>query len=685
METSPTVKVGLVGAGVVGAYHAKALRRLPFVEIVGVSDPDKSRAEALAAKFQIPRVFPSLETFAEAGPHVIHVLTPPATHADLALEALGMGCHVLVETPMAETAADCERMTAFARERGLVLSVNQSARLDPIVLKALQWVRDGACGEVTGADFFLSSHYPTYGGGTPLPPCFVNGSFPLQDFGARGLSLLEAFLGPVRHADIRYYASGVGDPNLVFDEWRALVECERGAGQMYLSWNVRPLQNEIVVHGTRGVLLVDCCLQNLTLRTTYAGSPVTQRVLGAGFNSVGGLCKTVGNTLRLAAGRLTPFPGISASVMQFHEALRRGEPPPVPAEEGCRAVALLEDVSRRADSDKRYYLRETTTIPLPRILVTGAHGALGRALVRRLTEFGEPLRLFVRRPPATPPGDKIQLVYGDLGDPEAVDRAVQGIDLVFHLGAAMRGGLAAFASGTVWGTRNIVDACERHGVKKLVYVSSLEVLHNAGHLPDAPVTEKFPYEPFASRRGLYSQTKLEAERTVLQSVEENRIHAIVLRPGQIYGPGADKAQPAGAVSTGDRWVVVGSGAHYVPLVYIENVVDALMLAAQKDLPNGAIYQLVDPEGIRQKEYVDCVRRTGRPVRVSYVPAWLLKCAAAGALAWSKLRRRPPSFTPYRVSSIPPLWPCDCTAAHTQLGWTPRVSIQEGLAITFPPK
>ena len=132
-------------------------------------------------------------------------------------------------------------------------------------------------------------------------------------------------------------------------------------------------------------------------------------------------------------------------------------------------------------------------------------------------------------------------------------------------------------------------------------------------------------------------------------------------------------------------MVVGSGAHYVPLVYIENVVDALMLAAQRELPNGAVYQLVDPEGIRQKDYVDCVRRSGRPVHVSYVPAWLLKCAAAGAVAWSKLRRRTPSFTPYRVSSIPPLWPCDCTAAHTQLGWTPRVSIQEGLGITFPSK
>ena len=683
-EADRAVRVGLVGAGHVSAHHARALRRLPFVEIAGVADPDQGRAEALAARFKIPRVFPSLAALAEARPNVIHVLTPPATHAATVLEALDMGCHVFVETPMAETAADCDRMIAAARERGLVLSVNHSARLDPIVLEALERLRHGACGEITAADFFRSSQYAPYGGGTPLPPPFQNGSYPLQDLGVDGLCLLEAFLGTIRHADIRYYASGAGDPNLVFDEWRAMVECQRGTGQMYLSWNVRPIRSEVVVHGTHGVMHVDRYLQTITVRTTWPGPTAAQQIVGAGWNSLGMLWKVAANSLRFAAGRLVPTPGIHVSVVKFHQALRKGEAPPVPAEEGRRVLALLEEVSRRADADKRYYLAESRTVPAPRILVTGAHGRLGQALVRRLLECGEPLRLAVRRPPETPPSERTQLVFGDLGDPGFVDRAVAGMDMVFHLGAAMRGSVAEFASGTVWGTRNIVDACERHNVRKLVYVSSLSVLDSAGHLPEEPVTEKFPYEPHAARRGLYAQTKLEAERTVLQAVAENRIHAVVLRPGQIYGPGAEKAPPAGAIALGGRWLMVGSGAHYVPLVFIENVVDALLLAAQQDLPNGAIFQLVDPEGIRQKDYVECVQGSGRKVRVWYLPAWLLKCAGAGGVALGKLLRRPAPLSPYAVSSITPLWPCDCTAAHTQLGWKPRYSIREGLAITFPP-
>ena len=106
MEANSKVKVGLVGAGYVCAHHARALRSLPFVEIVGVADLDGERARKLAEQFSIPRVYPSLQAMAEARPEVIHVLTPPATHAALVLEALDMGCHVLVEKPMAETVAD---------------------------------------------------------------------------------------------------------------------------------------------------------------------------------------------------------------------------------------------------------------------------------------------------------------------------------------------------------------------------------------------------------------------------------------------------------------------------------------------------------------------------------------------------------------------------------------------------
>jgi predicted dehydrogenase/nucleoside-diphosphate-sugar epimerase len=682
MEHNGILRVGLVGAGYVAAYHARALRSLPHVEIAGVADPDENRAKALAAEFGIARVFPSLDAMADAHPHVIHVLTPPAHHAPLVLQALDMGCHVFVEKPMAETVADCDRMIARARERGLVLSVNHSARLDPIVLRALEMIRDGACGEVMAADFLRSSDYAAYSGGPGVPAHFRNGSYPFQDLGVHGLYLLESFLGPIERADIKYYASGIGDPNLVFDEWHGSVECARGIGHLYISWNVRPMQNEIIVHGTRGVMHVDCYLQTISLRRTYPAPKPIQRILGTGLNSLSMLWKVTANTIRFVTGSLKPSPGIHLSVVKFYEALRKGEAPPVSAEEGRRVIAVLEDVSRRADADKHEYLAERQPSLQPRILVTGANGFLGRALVRRLRESGEPIRLLVRRPPQNPPEDDIHLVYGDLGNPAVVDRAMEGIEVVYHVGAAMRGGPFEFQAGTIWGTRNVVDACERHGVRRLVHVSSMSVLDHAGHEPGVPVNESSPYEPYPDRRGLYTQTKLESEKTVLEAARAGRIHAVILRPGQIYGPGAEQFPPSGTIGIAGRWLVVGSGAHFVPFVYVENVVDAMLRAGEADLPNGSIFQLVDPDGIRQRDYIERVRRSGRPVRAMNVPPWFLTLASWGVELLGKALKRSVPLTPYRIRSITPLWPCDCSAAHTKLGWTPRVSLAEGLGRTF---
>src|SRR6185369_14550523 len=96
-------RVGVAGAGYVAAHHLRALRDLPFVEAVGITDLDEARAQQLAARFGVAGVYRDLSHMREVHPDVIHVLTPPASHRVLTLEALAMGCHVLVEKPMAES------------------------------------------------------------------------------------------------------------------------------------------------------------------------------------------------------------------------------------------------------------------------------------------------------------------------------------------------------------------------------------------------------------------------------------------------------------------------------------------------------------------------------------------------------------------------------------------------------
>ncbi len=197
------LRVAVVGAGYVAQHHLAALSTLDFVEIIGIADLDQSAAQALARRFKVSNTAAKLADLAQFDPNVVYVLTPPSTHAAIALEALDMGCHVLVEKPLAESVAECDQLIERARASGLTIGVNHSDRMDPAVLQALELVRNGVCGELVAVDFLRSSDYPAYAGG-PLPAVVRQGSYPFRDLGVHGLYLLEA-----HHADGRRAAKRI--------------------------------------------------------------------------------------------------------------------------------------------------------------------------------------------------------------------------------------------------------------------------------------------------------------------------------------------------------------------------------------------------------------------------------------------------------------------------------------------
>lgn len=223
------LRVAIVGAGYVARHHIAALRRLDFIEIVAICDLDLAAARELAAASGVANAATGLAGIAASRPQLVYVLTPPASHATIALEAMDLGCHVFVEKPMADSVAECDAMIARARERGVALSVNHSDRFDPVVLEALRIARSGRIGELVSVDVLRGSEYPPYGGG-PLPAPVRQGSYPFRDLGVHAIYTLEAFLGPISRLEVEFRGSG-RDPNLRFDEWRAQADCESAGGR----------------------------------------------------------------------------------------------------------------------------------------------------------------------------------------------------------------------------------------------------------------------------------------------------------------------------------------------------------------------------------------------------------------------------------------------------------------------
>ena len=245
-------RAGLVGAGNIAEFHAAAIKAYAAlhpdeVELVGLTDLDAAKAAAAAEKWGT-RAYADLDALVAAGANVIHVLTPPSSHAKLARAAIERGCHVLIEKPVAEDAAEARAVGELARAKGLVATVNHSLLYDPQVRRALDQVRAGALGQIVSVDILRGSEYPPYEGG-PLPPHYRDAGYPFRDLGVHCLYIVQELLGGIEDVDASWSSLG-GDPNLAFDERRAMVRCKRGLGQFQLSWNTKPMQSQISILGT---------------------------------------------------------------------------------------------------------------------------------------------------------------------------------------------------------------------------------------------------------------------------------------------------------------------------------------------------------------------------------------------------------------------------------------------------
>ncbi|HVN86600.1 MAG TPA: NAD-dependent epimerase/dehydratase family protein [Candidatus Binatia bacterium] len=315
-----------------------------------------------------------------------------------------------------------------------------------------------------------------------------------------------------------------------------------------------------------------------------------------------------------------------------------------------------------------------------KVLVTGATGFLGRHVVARLAAERLAVAALVRDPRATlPPG--VETITGDLADPESLRRAMQGADWVIHAAARVTttGSWAEFDAANVSGTAQILAAAQAAGVKRIVHVSSLSVY--AVEASGVTITEESGYEAGAGERGLYARSKLIADRLAMQAAHGGA-PVVVVRPGLLYGPGRRPPLARRAIAFGPVRVILGSPRYLLPMSYVENVADALLLAAQTEGANGRAYTVVDAN-VRQAEYAAQYRRLAHqrwyPI---YLPASLLMPAARVAEVVGRLTRRSAPLTRHQLRRT--TWSAfyDCTRAERELGWRPRVDWVEGLRRSF---
>ena len=316
-----------------------------------------------------------------------------------------------------------------------------------------------------------------------------------------------------------------------------------------------------------------------------------------------------------------------------------------------------------------------------KVLVTGGGGFLGGAIVRQLQKRGDAVRSFSRSAYAELETSGVEQIQGDIRDQHAVEQAVKGMDLVFHVAAkpGIWGDYSEYYQINVTGTGNVIAACFKHRVARLVYTSSPSVVFNGTDMEG--VDESAPYPTRFHTH--YPKTKALAEQLVVDAAGKGLL-TIILRPHLIWGPRDNHLVPR-IIKRAKRMVRVGNGRNLVDTIFIDNAAEAHVAAADRLEINpglsGKMYFISQDEPLPVWDIINGILKAAglEPVRrsIPHKMAWLIGALLECVYKIFNLKGEP-QMTRFIADELAKAHWFDISAAKKDLGYAPRISTAEGL-------
>lgn len=321
-------------------------------------------------------------------------------------------------------------------------------------------------------------------------------------------------------------------------------------------------------------------------------------------------------------------------------------------------------------------------------LVTGGTGFIGGHLVERLVREGYQVRCLVRASSNTRALEAlgVELVVGDLTVKDSLRGIADGCRYVIHCGALVSDWATPeeIEKINVEGTRNLLDVCRRSSVQRFIQISTTDVYGHPGSYEE--IGERYSARHLGN---LYSQTKLASEDEVRRAARTGGFEFVILRPATVYGPGSTDVvgQIARAILRGNMLLIAG-GRAIAGLLYVENLIDAIVLALGSDLAAGEAFNITDDLDVTWKQFTDdlAVALGCEPAGRS-MPRWLANgIAYALETGYRALRRltglhTAPLLSRQAVGVLGRHQRFSNTKARELLGWEPQVDYEAGLEAT----
>ncbi|HEX6810223.1 MAG TPA: Gfo/Idh/MocA family oxidoreductase [Planctomycetota bacterium] len=686
--TGRATRVALVGCGFIAEVHLQVLRAVAGVEVVAVCDRQRARAERLAKKAGVRAVFGSVaELLAAGGIDAVHVLVPPAHHAEVAAECLAAGLHVLVEKPLVLRPEQVEPLAAIARERRCVLAVNHNQTFHPAVRRLQRHLGAGRLGRLEHVA--VQHHVPlrqlqTGDFGHFMFEAEANILF---EQGVHLFSMLDLLLGPARRVRAltrtpRLLPNGV----LFVDDWELWLDHERGSASVRMAFGRSLHEMTVQAIGSDGSALLDLQRGSCWVRqkTPWLDFLDQGRNLAAGSLHLAwrALASLLGYALGLFRLRFPNDPflrSMRGTLRAFHAAVRGQQPLP-DAMSPAAATAVLEMCVQSAEAASVRLDPPPRRPPLPapgpartgEVVVLGATGFVGRRCVRLLRAAGRPVTLLVRRPDLLADDlrdGSLRIFTGDAADPGVLAAAFAGASTVLHLATAAGDDPDAVESAMAAAVRAAAERALAAKVKRFVYASSSAALWLGGA---GSIDGAVPPDPQPAARAPYARGKIAAERE-LQQAARNGLEVTIVRPAIVLGPDGVLEHPGIGLWVRDNQCIGwGSGRHPLPLVLADDCAQALVAALDAPAAGGKQYNLAGDVRLSARDWVVELRnRTGRAYRFHAMPLWWMWLQELGKYAVKALAGRPRRLPAYRdLKSRSFRTVLDCSDGKRDLGFRP---------------
>ncbi len=691
--TDSKYRAGILGAGYISEFHAKAITKQSNSEFVAVCDLNEPAAQRLASSYDGAQAYNDLDKMLqEAKLDVVHVLTQPDSHFALAKKVIEAGCHAIIEKPVTVNSEQAEALSSLAKENNVSVAINHNFVFSRPFNQLKSVVDKGTLGPIKSIRIVWKKILPQINFGPwdlwmlrePGNVLFETGSHSISE-------LLAIVKTPTITSVNAQLPKTLPSGSIFYRRWNITATEGPITIQIDTAFDQGYEQHFVEVEGMFGVARADIENDIFTIDQPTGRAYDSERFhvnLNAGVARAFQAFRTYGSYAAskfLSSATGAPYEtsmlnGIANCYKEISGKSNRLESNIDYAVAIAKVAETIQEKLPALTEDKSSNSAIPTTVTEPeldaKVLIVGASGFIGKRLLNTLQNKGTKVRALVRNASSLV-GVEIksncEVMVGDFRNQSIMEKALQGIDVVYQLAVAHSNSLEGYIKSDVEPTKKFIEQCKSHNIKRFIYTGTIDSLYLG---PGAgKIKESDGVDSEIKRRNNYAHSKSIAEAHLNKLYRDENFPVVIIRPAIVLGAGGPITHVGVANWSGlGRCAFWGKGEHNIPIVLVDDVVDGLIRAMETEGIEGNTYNLSAESCLSAKEYVAEVEAV-LGSKITKESSSYLKHYLGDMLKWAvKILARHPDSK--RIPSTRD-WRCreqhasfDTTRAQQDLGWQP---------------